>query len=116
MISVPVYVDEDSCGRRFVRAMRRLGFDVLTTTEAGRSSESDEEQLRFAAEHARVIVTANRGDFSELWKVWAVAGREHAGVVIWGQGHRSPEAVAAAILQMTADLPPDGMANAILYV
>lgn len=111
-----LYLDEDSCDDRLIGSLRRLGFDVLTTLEVGRRAQSDEEQLAFAASQARVIVTANDGDFSKLQAAWAQIGREHAGIVVWKQREQSPEALAASLHRLAADLEGGAFTNGIIHV
>lgn len=52
------------------------GINTLTTQEAGRSGSSDSEQLKFALENERVIVTFD-SDFLEM----ATQEAHHAGIV-----------------------------------
>ena len=51
-----------------VLALRRLGHDVLTTHEAGKSEQSvpDDEVLRFASGENRAVLTLNRKHFIRL--------------------------------------------------
>jgi len=53
-----------------VKELRRLGYDVLTSYEAGQANQSisDENVLRFAQEIERVVITLNREDFITLDK------------------------------------------------
>ncbi len=58
--SLRYYLDEDiHRGREVADALRRRGIDVVTTAEAGRASQriSDSDQLEFATQHSRVLVT-----------------------------------------------------------
>jgi hypothetical protein len=63
-----------------VQELRRLGHDVLTTADAGRSGQSipDREVLAFATEEARALVTLNRRDFFRLH----LADPLHPGLVL----------------------------------
>lgn len=78
-----LYTDEDVDGR-VAKQLLRLGFDVLSSHAAGNSGRrlSDEWQLEYATEHGRVILSHNCGDFDRLARAWAVAGREHYGIVL----------------------------------
>ena len=51
-----------------VEALRRLGHDVLTTHEAGKSGQAipDEDVLDFAIEENRAVLTLNRKHFVRL--------------------------------------------------
>ncbi len=63
-----------------VEELRRLGHDVLTTRDAGKSNEGipDDEVLRFAAENGRAVITHNRQDFIRLHR----QNPDHAGVIV----------------------------------
>ena len=77
-----LYLDEDSSNRSLIVALRRAGFDCLTTREAGLLKQVDEEQPAFAASQNRVLYTMNIGDFARLHNEWARADRVHSGVII----------------------------------
>ena len=63
-----------------VAELRRLGHDVLTTSDVGKSDQAipDEEVLAFACEETRVLLTINRKHFLRLHR----ATPDHAGIVI----------------------------------
>ena len=65
-----------------VEALRRLGHDVLTTREVGRTEALDEQQLAFATHEGRVFLTHNRRDFRRLHRQWTEEGRRHSGIII----------------------------------
>lgn len=78
----PLYLDEDSLARLLVRGLRAQGIDVLTTSEAGRRGNADEDQLAFAASQGRVLCTANVADFTRLHTQWMETGKHHAGMIL----------------------------------
>lgn len=63
-----------------VQELRALGYDVLTSYEAGQANQSisDEQVLNFAHEQERVVITLNREDFISLHK----QGQQHSGIII----------------------------------
>ncbi len=63
-----------------VIGLRELGYDVLTTKDAGRSGQRipDEAVLAFAIAEKRAVLTINRKDFKRLHQVTA----SHFGIVI----------------------------------
>ena len=63
-----------------VRALRALGYDVLTSLEAGNANQStpDEDVLAFAAQQKRVLLTLNRVHFIRLHKT----DPEHCGIIV----------------------------------
>ena len=58
------------------------GYDVLTTEKAGLDTATDEEQLAFATEEGRAILTYNIRDFAPLHRQWPAEGRSHAGIIV----------------------------------
>ncbi len=63
-----------------VQELRRFGYDVLTSSEAGQANQSisDEDVLNFAHEKQRVVITLNREDFISLHR----QGKKHSGIFI----------------------------------
>jgi hypothetical protein len=62
-----------------VEELRLLGYDVLTTMEAGTAGQAvpDEEVLEFARKQQRVLVTLNRKHFIHLHRLRP----DHAGII-----------------------------------
>lgn len=63
-----------------VKALRQLGYDVLTSYEAGQANQSidDETVLKFAHKRKGVVITLNREDFISLHQ----QGIKHSGIII----------------------------------
>lgn len=63
-----------------VSELRRLGYDVLTSYEAGNANQGipDDRVLETATANDRCIVTFNRDDFLNLHR----SGIEHGGIVV----------------------------------
>ncbi len=57
-----------------VEQLRSLGYDVLTSLEAGRANQriSDEQVLEFARQESRAVLTFNRLHFLRLHKQSAI--------------------------------------------
>jgi predicted nuclease of predicted toxin-antitoxin system len=51
---------------RLAQQLRQLGFDVISTLEAGMLEADDDEQLSFAVLEQKAIVTFNHKHFSIL--------------------------------------------------
>jgi predicted nuclease of predicted toxin-antitoxin system len=64
----------------WVYELRKLGYDVLTSQEAGQANQSisDLDVLKFAQENERVVITLNRQDFIDLHK----QAKNHSGIII----------------------------------
>jgi predicted nuclease of predicted toxin-antitoxin system len=76
-----VYLDED-VDVLLAGLLTARGYDCLTTMTAGRLGKTDEEQLEFAGQESRVLITHNRTDFENLARAWWSAQRDHAGIVL----------------------------------
>ncbi len=63
-----------------VEALRQLGYNVLTSYEAGQANQGipDEDVLTFAKKQNRVLITLNRDDFLKLHR----SGIKHTGMII----------------------------------
>ena len=63
-----------------VRELRQLGYDVLTSYDAGQANQGipDDEVLAFAIQQERAVITLNRDDFIELHR----SGIPHQGIII----------------------------------
>ena len=63
-----------------VKALRRVGHNVLTTREVGTSGQaaSDEEVLGFARSKSRAVLTFNRKHFIRLHSIRL----DHSGIVV----------------------------------
>ncbi|WP_041237668.1 DUF5615 family PIN-like protein [Gloeothece citriformis] len=63
-----------------VKQLRQLGYDVLTSYDAGQANQAIEDLkvLEFAHNNSRVVITLNREDFITLHK----QGKEHSGIII----------------------------------
>jgi predicted nuclease of predicted toxin-antitoxin system len=95
-----LYADENF-PLRVVEELRRLGIDVLTVHEDGRSNQSlsDPDIFTRAIELGRAIVTLNRRDFRRLH----LEVPDHSGIIICtedpdrvGQAQRIVESIAAS--------------------
>lgn len=84
--------------------LRKLGYDVLTSYEAGQANRGipDNEVLAYATEKSRVVITQNRQDFIQLHRNHIV----HTGIVIWKDDRDYSGQVEALhdYLQTTDDL------------
>jgi predicted nuclease of predicted toxin-antitoxin system len=76
-----VYLDED-VDVLLAPLLAAHGVDGVTTLAAGNLRRPDEEQLSFALQESRVIITHNRNDFENLAIAWWGQQRDHAGIVL----------------------------------
>jgi predicted nuclease of predicted toxin-antitoxin system len=78
---VKFYLDEDLAPAIAV-ALRKQGVDALSAHEVGRIGLGDAEQLAFASNQRRCLVSANARDFARLGRDAIGQGRRHAGIVL----------------------------------
>jgi predicted nuclease of predicted toxin-antitoxin system len=78
---------------------KRLGIDVVSVHDIGRRGLNDREQLEFAAEEHRILVTRNRDDFIRLTVAFFHAGSPHCGILIaaFSLPNKQPTRVARAL-------------------
>jgi hypothetical protein len=65
----PLYLDAD-VHQDYALPLQLRGHDVLTARQVGRLRAHDEEQLAFAAESRRILITHNSKDFLFLQRAW----------------------------------------------
>jgi len=92
------YLDAD-LSWRVARLARRRGLDVIAAQEVGRRIASDAEQLIYATQQNRCLVTNNRDDFLALDRGYRELGLTHAGVLITAESLPTDDfsAVAGAL-------------------
>jgi hypothetical protein len=95
----------------------KRGHIVHTTAIFNRQSSYDHEQLLFAAQGDRVLVTHNWHDFRLLhgaWQLWSRAwgvSTGHAGILV--VEHGSAQQIATTIADFFAHYPVDASRNAL---
>lgn len=73
---------------RLASQLHKHGFDVTTSQSAKLLSQSDEQQLAYAAKQQRALVTFNVKDFTRLHQQYLAHSQEH-----WGIIFSTPEAI-----------------------
>jgi hypothetical protein len=70
--------------RRLAEALCRRGYDLVSCHDVGRANRAipDEDQLSYAAQDGRAILTFNLVDYVPLDQAWKAAGRHHSGIVV----------------------------------
>ena len=81
---VRLYLDED-IPIQLAKALRQRGIDVLTTQEAKMGKSTDEQQVAFAAEKQRSILTHNKRHFIQVHQTYIERGMEHWGIIVADQ-------------------------------
>ena len=63
-------------------SLREQGFDAVHVSEVQRGGLPDADQLAYAAQAGRAILTHSIRDFGPLAAEWFFAGQVHAGIVL----------------------------------
>jgi hypothetical protein len=82
-LGVKLYSDED-VDPALALGLRQDGYDALSSHEAGRTNQkiSDEDQLIYAVQQGRAILSFNTADFIKLDREWKAAGKRHYGIIV----------------------------------
>lgn len=113
MSQIRIYTDEDIYAA-IAPALRQAGIDAISTPEVGRRGESDEEQLAWAANESRTIVSFNVADFAALHVSWQQQGLVHAGIVVSSQ--RSIGDLLRRLLHVSNSLDADGVKDQLIFL
>lgn len=89
MTALRLHVDEDSTHHAFVQGLRARAIDVTTVQDAGTVGWLDEDQLRWATSHGRVLYSFNDRDFYRLHSEFLERGESHAGIILAVQQRHS---------------------------
>jgi predicted nuclease of predicted toxin-antitoxin system len=108
-----LYFDEDMSVTLAAR-LRKAGWDVLTTRQAGHRGEPDEQQLQHATAEGRVLVTRNIQHFTDLHRRALEEGRHHHGIIIcfW---RPSAEATFAKLVDRLETVVPTAWPDLLQY-
>ena len=85
MTRIRLYVDEDFQRQGLVRAIRARGYDIVTTLEVARTGMPDTDQLVYATENDRTLITFNAQDFGPLHRDYLINGKSHSGIFVSNQ-------------------------------
>ncbi|MFQ5780088.1 MAG: DUF5615 family PIN-like protein [Nitrospiria bacterium] len=78
---VKLYLDED-IDPLLAQVLRDRRIDCLSTQEADHCGLPDADQLAFAAEQERAILTFNVKDYVQLAREYAISNKHHRGIVV----------------------------------
>jgi hypothetical protein len=81
---IPLLFDED-VHLGVAHAVRSRGVDAVHISELGRTGLSDEDQLEYAVQQQRCLVTFNVGDFVMLHSTYINEQRQHFGLIVSAQ-------------------------------
>ena len=110
---IDLYLDED-VDVLVAKLMNAYGFDALTTRDAGQLGSSDEEQLAYAVNQGKALLTHNRADFEALSQEYIIVGREHYGIIL--AVRRSPYEIVRRLLIILSNVTGEEMKNQVRYI
>lgn len=112
-MSIKLYLDED-VDPLLAQVLRDRGVDCLSTQEADRLGLSDADQLAFAINEGRAILTFNVKDFVRLAREYHDSGRHHQGIIV--SNHLVFRELLRRVLSMLVAHAPSGLANQLLWL
>lgn len=79
-----LYIDED-VPLSLAQALLNRGVNISTTQNTGNTGNSELQQLIYAKEENRVLLTHNKKDFILLHKEFLANKRQHCGIIVTDQ-------------------------------
>ena len=113
MSAIKLLLDEDVWLGLAV-ALRERGFEALHVYEAGRGGIPDADQLAWATQEGRAILTHNARDFAPLVSKYFLDSRPHAGLILSPQIEKG-ELVRRA-LNLLRSLSAEEIANTVRHL
>jgi predicted nuclease of predicted toxin-antitoxin system len=113
-MSAPRFLTDEDVYSDVAVVLRNQGFDAISTPEAGRLTVDDPEQLEWAANQGRVLMTFNVGDFVALHGEWLRTGRHHAGLIVSAQ--RPPGETLRRLLNLAASLSAEDLRDRLEFL
>ncbi len=113
MKKLKLFLDED-IHANLGPILRKRGFDVKHAQELSRKGKSDVEQLKFAVEEKRCLLTFNIKDFVLLHNYYVNEGIEHWGIIVSKQLPIGE--VLRRLLKILQSYSQDSMKNRLLFL
>lgn len=110
---IELYTDED-VSVLVAQLVRARGFPATTALECGLLGSSDAEQLAYAANNGKVLLTHNRVDFEALAQQYFEQAARHNGIII--AVRRTPYEIAERLLEILNQVTADEMINQLYYI
>lgn len=116
MSQVRLLFDEDLIHHDLLVALKIHRVDVLTVADVGRLGDDDESILRCAADHGRLLVSANIRDFHRIHTEWVRSGKSHWGILVIPQRHFSVGERLRRIDHMVKSHRANDLQNQIYFI
>jgi len=112
-IFIELYFDED-VDTLIATLIRTRGFSATTAREEGQLRRTDREQVAFATQHGKAIVTHNRNHFLALSNEYYASGRDHCGIII--ARRRSLYDIVNALVTILDHVTAEEFQNQLRYI
>lgn len=113
MSEIKLLLDEDVWAGLTI-ALRDEGFDVIHVSEVGRTGLSDPEQLAYATQESRALLTHNAKDFVPLAIAYFFGNQTHYGIIV------TPQFKKGVLVNLTTTLlktlSADEIRNTVRYL
>ena len=113
MARISFYLDEH-IQAALGEALRARGVDILTTQEAGNIGIEDVEQLLFATQDNRCLLSYNKRHYAKIHSAWISLAKPHTGIILSDQ--LSVGVVLRRLMRLYFSLTPDDMRNRLEYL
>ncbi len=80
-MAIRLYLDED-VDPFLAQILRSRGVDCLSTQDASNLGHTNPDQLTFAIDNERAILTFNVKDFVQLASTYTGSGQQHSGIIV----------------------------------
>lgn len=81
----PMLLLDEDVRPLLAEVLRQRGYDAVHVLEIDRGGYSDNDQLDYASNHGRTLLTHNIRDFLVLDQAYRSQGREHCGILLSDQ-------------------------------
>ena len=99
---------------RLAEQLRQHGFDVASTSEAGKGETDDDEQLAYAASEQRALVTFNHKDFAVRHERYAAESKDHWGIIL--STEETVDVLRRRLLRLLNTLTAEELKNKIRWL
>ena len=110
---IELYLDED-VHVLVADLIQARGFQAITTRDAGQLQNSDPQQLAYAVNQQKTLITHNRVDFEQLAQEYFNQDKKHYGIIL--AVRHSPQEIARRLLIILNNVTADEMENQVRYI
>ena len=110
---IKLYLDEN-VDILVAQILKTYDYDVLTSLDAGKLKISDEEQLAFAVEERRALLTHNIKDYQKLAESYFENNKLHHGILL--SSFHTPHDMVKRLLVIMNRVTAEEMKNQIRFI